>query len=110
VDTCKICAITCLDCSVLAANCTSCPVGANRTQAGNACPCDAGFGEDGTVVCKACDTYLVGCLQCAVVTVCTGCDTGNNFTLNAIDNKCNCLPSHYLTNTNVCAQCLITCQ
>jgi hypothetical protein len=90
-------------------NCTSCPVSSNRNLVGNVCECDVAFGEDGTAVCKACSIGLVGCVECAVVTQCMVCDTGNNFTLNTVDNKCKCLPNHYLTNTNVCAQCSITC-
>jgi hypothetical protein len=43
-------------------NCTSCPAASNRTQTGEACPCDTGYGEDGTAICKACNTNLVGCL------------------------------------------------
>jgi hypothetical protein len=52
---------------------------------------------------------MKGCQECSSLTVCTVCDTANNFTLDVGDNKCDCLAKHYVNNLDVCAQCSVAC-
>lgn len=105
---CSSCNYTCLTCSSIESNCTSCDGTRNLTS--NTCPCSTGYFDVGnsTRTCSSCDAT---CLTCeGKSTRCTSCDSTNNFrVLIASTGKCLCKSGYQDTGSAQCAVSSLTC-
>jgi hypothetical protein len=104
---CQACELSCKTCSGNAANCTMCPAGAHRTldttdSAAQTCPCDQYYAENGMESCAACSALIPGCTECSSSTVCTVCDTANNW--QKTGDICTCLAKHFISGP-ICSPC-----
>lgn len=87
-STCQVCVVTCLTCSIVANNCTSCDGSLFRAlnSSTHACDCQTGYIDPGSGVCTPCSDFLPSCKACPSTSVCTACDTAHGFIL--VGNGC----------------------
>ena len=106
-DVCSLCSDAighCIECDK-ADTCLKCQENVDREVKDGKCPCVQKFFENNDT-CVACG--MNGCLECSSASVCTSCDSGNNWEPNPDNQQCKCMEKYVEVN-NLCESCPVGC-
>jgi hypothetical protein len=84
----KTCPYSCYRYITGTSNCSTCPASSNRTLSNNACPCNAGFYDNGVAACASIHYRLilgctVTCATCNSSNTCLTCPANSNRIVNS---------------------------